>query len=61
MINISKVIDKRSTFLSGGVILHTQNVKYFCHLCVTVHDWLTLNTNKSCNCIAEILNAGPVN
>jgi hypothetical protein len=34
MININKVIGNRSTFLSGGVTLCTQNVKYFCHLSI---------------------------
>jgi hypothetical protein len=32
IININKVIDNRSTFLSGGVTLCTQDVTYFCHL-----------------------------
>jgi hypothetical protein len=32
MININKVIRNQSTFLSGGVTLCTQNMKYFCHL-----------------------------
>ena len=32
MININKVIGNRSAFLSSGVTLCTQNVKYFCHL-----------------------------
>jgi hypothetical protein len=34
MININKVIGNRSTFLSGGVTLCTQNVKDFYHLSV---------------------------
>jgi hypothetical protein len=36
MININKVIRNRSSFLSGGVTLRTQNVKYFYHLSVHV-------------------------
>jgi hypothetical protein len=36
MININKVIGNGSTFLSGGVTLCTQNVKYFCHLSVYI-------------------------
>jgi hypothetical protein len=31
VLNINKVIGNRSTFLSVGVTLCTQNVKYFCH------------------------------
>jgi hypothetical protein len=37
MININKVIGNRSTFLSGGVTLCTQNVKYFCHLSINIY------------------------
>ena len=43
MININKVIGNRSTFLSSGVTLCTQNVKYFCHL--SVHNLNTTNKN----------------
>jgi hypothetical protein len=39
MININKVIRNQSTFLSGGVTLCTQSIKYFCHLSVLWRFW----------------------